>query len=157
MNSILSYTSLKTPLGLIFISSNDKGLSSLSWERPKNLPKDDSHEHLSLAKVELEEYFNGLRSDFSVALSPHGTDFQIKVWEELRRIPFGTTVSYKELAEGIERPKAHRAVGSANGKNPLPIIVPCHRVIASSGGLGGYSAGLEVKRKLLALEGLFVS
>lgn len=157
MTSILSYTSFKSPIGEIFLSSSDKGLSSLSWATPKNALRNDKHAHLNQAVVELKEYFSGLRSEFSLALSPKGTQFQLEVWEELMKIPFGQTISYKELAKVLNRPGAQRAVGSANGKNPLPIIIPCHRVIASNGELGGYSAGLKIKQELLALEGRLVA
>lgn len=102
---------------------------------------------------ELKEYFNMQRTKFTVPLDIKGTKFQMKVWDELLKIPFGKTVSYKTIAEGIGNPKAVRAVGRANGANPVPIIIPCHRVIASDGKLGGYSAGEGIKEKLLEVEG----
>lgn len=104
--------------------------------------------------AELEEYFRGERRDFSVPLAPRGTDFQRRVWDELRRIPYGQTISYRELAARIGRPAAVRAVGRANGTNPIPVIVPCHRVIGADGSLTGYGGGLETKRRLLELEGV---
>jgi len=103
--------------------------------------------------TELKEYFNGQRSNFSVPLDIAGTIFQQKVWNELLKIPFGKTVSYKKVAIGIGNVKAVRAVGRANGANPVPIIIPCHRVIANDGKLGGYSCGIKIKEKLLELEG----
>lgn len=103
--------------------------------------------------TELKEYFNSLRSNFSVPLDITGTKFQQKVWNELLKIPFGKTVSYKTIAIGIGNIKAVRAVGRANGTNPVPIIIPCHRVIANDGKLGGYSCGIKIKEQLLELEG----
>lgn len=105
------------------------------------------------AKAELKEYFAGTLKEFTVKLSPTGTEFQKKVWEELLKIPYGTTICYEELAIRTGNPKASRAVGSANGKNPIPFIIPCHRVIAKNGGLGGYGLGLDLKKYLLNLEG----
>ena len=93
-------------------------------------------------------------TSFTVPLAPQGTEFQMKVWSELRKIPFGKTISYRELARKVQNEKACRAVGTANGKNPLSIVVPCHRVIAADGSLGGYSGGLEMKRALLSLESM---
>lgn len=102
---------------------------------------------------ELSEYFKGIRKKFSVQLDLQGTDFQKKVWHELLKIPYGKVTTYKALAVKLGDEKSIRAVGKANGSNPIPIIVPCHRVINTGGALGGYSAGLEVKRRLLELEG----
>ncbi len=101
---------------------------------------------------QLEAYFAGELTDFSLALAPRGTPFQLSVWQALREIPYGATRSYGELARAIGRPKASRAVGAANGSNPLPIVVPCHRVIGSSGKLTGFGGGLEAKAILLSLE-----
>jgi methylated-DNA-[protein]-cysteine S-methyltransferase len=105
------------------------------------------------AARQLLEYFAGARTTFDLLLAPSGTPFQQSVWAALRTIPYGTTASYAEVAELVGRPRAFRAVGQANGANPIPIIVPCHRVIAAGGGLGGYSGGLGVKMQLLAVEG----
>ncbi|MDR3340457.1 MAG: methylated-DNA--[protein]-cysteine S-methyltransferase [Candidatus Symbiothrix sp.] len=101
---------------------------------------------------QLDEYFAGKRRAFDLPLAPSGTDFQQKVWRQLQQIPYGKTISYAQLADATGNPKACRAVGSANGKNPLAIVIPCHRVIASDGGLGGYAYGLAVKKDLLELE-----
>ena len=109
------------------------------------------------AEKELREYFSGRRRRFTVKLDLDGTEFQREAWGAMRRIPFGSTISYGDQARSIGKPKAFRAVGSANGKNPIPIIVPCHRVLASDGSLGGYSLGLPMKRRLLALEGVSVA
>ncbi|MGP0032550.1 MAG: methylated-DNA--[protein]-cysteine S-methyltransferase [Acidimicrobiales bacterium] len=103
--------------------------------------------------TQLDEYFAGARTRFDVPLELDGTAFQQEVWRELSRIPYGETISYGELARRVGRPKGPRAVGQANGKNPIPIIVPCHRVVASSG-IGGYGGGLRMKRTLLAVEGI---
>lgn len=104
--------------------------------------------------LELQEYFQGKRKNFSLVLNPQGTVFQQKVWSELQKIPFGQVISYKELAKRVGSPKGFRAVGGANGKNPIPIIIPCHRVINEGGKLGGYSSGLPVKQQLLQHEGV---
>jgi O-6-methylguanine DNA methyltransferase len=102
---------------------------------------------------QLEEYFAGERREFDLTLAPEGTPFERSVWEELRRIPFGETRSYGEIARAIGRPNAFRAVGRANGANPIPIVVPCHRVIGSDGSLTGFGGGLEAKSRLLEIEG----
>lgn len=101
---------------------------------------------------QLNEYFAGKRREFDLPLAPRGTEFQLACWNELQRIPFGSTISYSELARRIGRPNAVRAVGAANGANPIPIIIPCHRVIGANGTLTGYGGGLHIKRALLALE-----
>jgi methylated-DNA-[protein]-cysteine S-methyltransferase len=108
--------------------------------------------HLAEAARQLDEYFAGTRRVFDLALRPTGTEFQRTVWRALCEIPFGETISYAELARRVGRPEGFRAVGQANARNPLAIVVPCHRVIAAGGGLGGYSGGLDVKARLLALE-----
>ena len=108
---------------------------------------------LRRAARQLEEYFAGKRRRFSVPLAPAGTPFQVAVWTALDDIPYGETMTYGELAAAVGRPAAFRAVGQANGANPLPILHPCHRVVAAGGRLGGYGGGLDVKRGLLALEG----
>ena len=102
---------------------------------------------------QLERYYAGELREFELPLEPLGTDFQLRVWSELRRIPWGRTISYGELATRIGQPSASRAVGAANGKNPLPIVIPCHRVIGSDGSLTGFGGGLPIKRALLAIEG----
>jgi len=107
---------------------------------------------LAQATTELQEYFAGTRSVFTVPLAPQGTAFQQQVWHQLRQIPYGATCSYSDIAAAMGKPQAARAVGSANGKNPLCIIVPCHRVIAADGSLGGYSGGLQLKLRLINLE-----
>ena len=103
--------------------------------------------------TQLREYFSGERQTFAITLAPHGTPFQLAVWHALREIPYGDTITYAELARRIGKPSAVRAVGAANGANPIPVIVPCHRVIGSNGTLTGYGGGIERKQWLLALEG----
>ena len=111
---------------------------------------------LKLFKEELSQYFEGKLRSFSVPYEIHGSEFQMRVWEELVKIPYGKCISYKELALRAGDQKACRAVGNANGKNPLPILIPCHRVISTNGTLGGYSGGVEYKKALLEVEGLYV-
>lgn len=101
---------------------------------------------------QLREYFNGVRREFDFPVKPEGTPFELKVWKELQRIPFGQTRTYGEIAKRVGKPNAARAVGQANNKNPIPIAIPCHRVVAN-GGIGGYGGGVELKRHLLELEG----
>jgi len=101
---------------------------------------------------ELSEYFAGVRQAFTFPVRTEGTEFQQRVWHQLQQIPYGATLTYGELAKIIGKPRAYRAVGTANGKNPVPIVVPCHRVVAAGGKLGGYGGGLSLKRKLLELE-----
>ncbi len=103
---------------------------------------------------QLGEYFTGDRQRFEVKMNPKATDFQRKVWQELQQIPYGKTASYGEIAKRIDNPKACRAVGGANGKNPIPIIIPCHRIIGNDGSLTGFGGGLELKKKLLRLENI---
>lgn len=104
------------------------------------------------AKEQLEEYLSGNRKIFDLPLAPEGTEFQLKVWNELRKIPYGETYSYKKVAENVGNSKASRAVGMANNRNPIPIFIPCHRVVGSNGKLVGYAGGLDLKEKLLSLE-----
>jgi methylated-DNA-[protein]-cysteine S-methyltransferase len=113
-----------------------------------------ANQHAEKAVRELREYFAGKRRRFTVKLHLEGTDFQRRAWAAMRTIPYGATMSYAQQSKQIGKPRATRAVGSANGANPVPIIVPCHRVIASDGSLGGYALGLAMKRRLLALEGV---
>ncbi|HEX4495538.1 MAG TPA: methylated-DNA--[protein]-cysteine S-methyltransferase [Thermoanaerobaculia bacterium] len=114
---------------------------------------EDDGTHTAALRGQLAEYFAGQRQDFDLTLAPKGTEFELSVWEQLRRIPFGETRSYGEIAQAIGRPGAARAVGRANGANPIPIVVPCHRVIGSDGSLTGFGGGLEAKSRLLEIEG----
>lgn len=142
---------IQTPLGTILATSDMLGICSLDFEDTV-LEKEESNVHLEQLKEELQEYFKGSRTTFTVALHPTGTPFQLSVWQCLCAIPYGHTISYSEEAKMLEHPSATRAVANANGKNPLPIIIPCHRVIAKDKSLGGYSGGLWRKELLLNLE-----
>lgn len=144
---------MPSPLGPLYLTASATGLCELSRERGSApLLKTPEGKILGQAFQQLEEYFSGKRTRFSLPLDLQGTPFQLKVWQALQNIPYGKTVSYTDIAKQIGNPKAVRAVGGANGKNPVCIIVPCHRVIAADGSIGGYSGELAMKRKLLALE-----
>lgn len=139
-----------TPAGLTRIRIL---LKENNTEKHTPIPGDQpSQDILALAHQQLVEYFAGQRQSFDLPLAPAGTPFQQQCWQQLQRIPFGTTISYAELAQRVGNPKACRAVGAANGRNPLPIVIPCHRVIGSSGKLHGFAYGLDVKRLLIDLE-----
>ncbi len=152
----LIQTVYESPLGPIQLKGTDRGLASLYFtdhRHDRQIPAEiGSNSALEQAKQELAEYFSGTRQEFSVQVDPVGTEFQLRVWEELKRIPFGQTISYIELARRVGNANASRAVGAANGKNPISIIVPCHRVIATNGSLHGYGGGLAIKQALLELE-----
>ena len=150
---------IDSPVGPLRLIASEKGLASLGWERGDAWPGEwsplvDGARHPILLETErqLGEYFAGKRKQFTVPLDFAGTDFQKKVWAALLAIPFGETRSYGEIARQIGRPTAYRAVGAANGKNPIAIIAPCHRVIGSTGALTGFGGGLDVKEALLSLE-----
>ncbi len=156
-----NYVSKKmdSPVGRIRLVVSDKGLTAILWENdnPRRVPlenvvEDENHPLLLKTEQQLNEYFAGKRQSFSLDLNFNGTDFQKKVWRALLTIPFGETRSYAEIAGEIGNPKAVRAVGAANGKNPISIIAPCHRVIGASGKLTGFAGGLENKALLLNLE-----
>ncbi|MZQ75388.1 MAG: methylated-DNA--[protein]-cysteine S-methyltransferase [Peptoclostridium sp.] len=143
-----------TPIGRIGIAEDGKCITDVFFaaaDRPKDSLLEET-ELLNEAAKQLVDYFAGKRKDFELPLSPEGTEFQKLVWEALRTIPYGETRTYKQIAEQIGNPKACRAVGMANNKNPISIIVPCHRVIGSNGRLVGYGGGIELKKKLLELE-----
>lgn len=142
---------LQTPIGLAEFQGNEEGLASISV-LDENRPTGIVPEVLEDAVYQLKEYFEGSRKQFDLKLNPSGTDFQKKVWEALLEIPFGKTTSYLELSKKLGDVKAIRAVASANGKNPLWIVVPCHRVIGTNGDLTGYAGGLHRKKWLLEHE-----
>ena len=163
------YTSFSTSIGRVYLAATEKGIYKVAWEyksvedfvreirsqKPevKSIVKSDSH--LAGIKNDIKRYFSGKHVSFKkYALDLKGTDFQKKVWRALAHIPYGKVLTYKQIAEKIGAPNAFRAVGSACGANDLPIIIPCHRVIASNGGLGGFSGGLKIKKHLLKLEGV---
>ena len=149
---------MSSPVGKLTLVASSNGLVAIDVRNNAKqvvTAKDASAQAiLTKTKKQLEQYFAGKRTSFDVALDLVGTEFQVKAWRALCRIPFGKTITYGQQASNIKNPKAFRAVGSANGKNPIPIIVPCHRVVASDGSLGGYSLGLKMKKQLLALEGV---
>ena len=141
-------------IGPIYLVASKDGLRGLFLDQqPVKFARSLNESFILIQTVEeLAEYFEGTRKLFTITLDIQGTAFQKLVWNQLRKIPYGKTCSYKEIASRINRTKAFRAVGNANGKNPLCIVIPCHRVIASDGSLGGYSGGLAMKIKLLNLE-----
>ncbi|MFO0837849.1 MAG: methylated-DNA--[protein]-cysteine S-methyltransferase [Phycisphaerae bacterium] len=156
--SEIRYVQLESPIGKLTLLADEDSIVRLdmgptrindSWQEGGATLKD--------ATRQLRAYFDGKLRDFELPLSPRGTEFQRRVWRQLCKIPFGQAISYGQLASRCANPRASRAVGSANGRNPIGIIIPCHRVIASDGKLGGYSAGLDRKRWLLRHEGVAVA
>jgi methylated-DNA-[protein]-cysteine S-methyltransferase len=154
----MQYCTISSPVGELLLAGDASGLRMLGFLdgthpiRPKPDWQEDSRP-FKQAISQLREYFGGKRQEFDLPLAPQGTEFQLKVWNALRTIPYGKTWTYGELARCIRKPKASRAVGAANGQNPIPIIVPCHRVIGADGSLTGFGGGLKIKRILLELEG----
>ncbi|GHT09331.1 methylated-DNA--protein-cysteine methyltransferase [Bacteroidia bacterium] len=141
-----------SPIGVLFLKANSYALLELQLCDEQKEATDTVSPILKETIRQLTEYFEGKRQTFELPLRPKGTAFQQKVWDALCKIPYGTTTSYAGLAGSIGLPKAYRAVGNANGKNPIAIIIPCHRVVASDGSLGGYAYGLTIKEALLRLE-----
>lgn len=150
----LARRSLNTPVGTLRVTADDIGVVAVDRVKQSvtSTGSAKANRHAQIAVRQLREYFAGNRRRFDVALHLDGTTFQQRAWQEMRGIPYGATISYAQQAKRIGKPRATRAVGTANGANPVPIIVPCHRVIASDGSLGGYALGLSMKRRLLALE-----
>ncbi len=153
------------PIGTVFVAATDEGICRINFGSEKSFLKEiqsiyrdslivKNEQQLRPAISELRNYFSGIPSAFTLKLNLSGTDFQKRVWKILRNIPYGKTASYKEVAAMIGSPNAVRAVGGACGRNPVPIIIPCHRVISSDRGIGGYSGGLRIKKALLKLEGI---
>jgi methylated-DNA-[protein]-cysteine S-methyltransferase len=150
------YASMPSPIGELLLVGAEESLREIrfldvfpqtpdvAWRRDERALRE--------ARRQLEAYFAGELREFDLTLDPRGTEFQRRVWSELERIPWGETISYGELARRIGRPDASRAVGAANGRNPIPIVIPCHRVIGADGSLTGYGGGLPIKRKLLSIE-----
>ena len=168
---LLNCTRLASPVGPLFLAASRQGLVALEFDKrlpgqqtvrpnPRDLRAEsksvrfqESELELTRYVRELEEYFSGRRREFGFPLDLRGTDFQVACWRALLKIPYGETRSYADIARAVGRPQGFRAVGMANNRNPIAIVVPCHRVIASDGTLCGYGGGLDVKRKLLELEG----
>lgn len=154
------YKMVDSPVGRLTLVATDEGLAGILWENdcPRRVQlnieaEDNGHPVLIETGRQLEEYFDGRRTEFALRLDLAGTDFQRKVWKALLTIPFGETRSYGQIARQIGSPAAVRAVGAANGRNPVSIIAPCHRVIGATGKLTGFAGGLDTKARLLALEG----
>ncbi len=163
MNDTLTMyrTTMPSPVGELTLVADDTALRTISWntdEYGRDIEGDvvdvasDEHPMLALATHQLEEYFDGSRTEFDVPLAPEGTPFQQQAWSVLRSIPFGATMSYGEQAAALGDRKRARAVGAANGRNPIPIIVPCHRVVGSNGHLTGFGGGIDAKAWLLDHE-----
>ncbi len=151
---------LPTPIGRLTLVASEKGLTHILFDKeepadadlPSDLPTDDGDATLDQAAAQLEEYFAGTRRDFDVPLDLAGTDFQQQAWRALADVPYGETATYGAQAKRIGRPGAFRAVGAANGQNPVPIVLPCHRIIGADGSLTGFGGGLDVKQRLLDHE-----
>lgn len=148
----------RTPIGPLVLATSAAGLTHVLFAKGPRAAEPHSAWELEPSRLapvarQFDEYFDGRRRAFDLPLAPAGTPFQLRVWSELGRIPYGTTVSYGELARRLGTPNGSRAVGLANGANPLPIVIPCHRVIGSDGSLTGFGGGLDTKRRLLELEG----
>ena len=151
----ISYAHVAPPIGRLLIAGDGHSIRHIRFER-HNAPDAGWNpgvtEPIREAATQLEAFFGRRRRTFDLPLAPEGTPFQKRVWSQLQQIPFGATVSYGELARRLGEPTASRAVGAANGANPIPIVIPCHRVVGSDGGLTGFGGGLEVKARLLELE-----
>jgi methylated-DNA-[protein]-cysteine S-methyltransferase len=151
------FTQIESPVGPLLLAADDTGLRSIGFVNGRHSVSPDSAwqegpERLQEPIRQLRAYFAGELETFDLPLAPQGTTFQLSVWRSLCEIPYGQTISYGELARRVGNPNASRAVGLANGSNPIPIVIPCHRVIGSNGKLTGYGGGLPIKEKLLALE-----
>ena len=153
----MRYCETSTPVGPLLLNGDENGLRGISFQgglHPAAIPAGWQSTEVPFRETiaQLDAYFAGRLRRFDLPLTPEGTPFQLEVWSALADIPHGETVSYSELARRIGRPAASRAVGAANGRNPLPIVVPCHRVIGANGSLTGFGGGLAIKRRLLELE-----
>lgn len=146
----------ETQIGLLKITANDHSVCKIELNANRSEPENGNEITAECIK-QLNEYFSGERIEFDIPVEPEGTDFQLKVWRALCSIPYGETRSYSGIAEAIGKPEAQRAVGMANNKNPIPIIIPCHRVIGKNGSLTGYAGGIEMKKKLLEAEKHFTT
>ncbi len=154
LDLVIAHYVMESPVGPLWLESDGEALTGLHFGRPEAVLGEEDQAPFTEVMVQLKAYFAGELKRFDVPLRMEGTPFQKGVWAALRKIPYGQTISYGELARRVGSPGAFRAVGSANGKNPVAIIVPCHRVINTGGGLGGFGGGLDKKRTLLALEGV---
>jgi methylated-DNA-[protein]-cysteine S-methyltransferase len=148
--SVVFVHSMDTPIGTLWLDADDAGLARVAFQGPSGARSDEPL--LRQAEAQLSAYFAGELTQFELPLSPRGTDFQRRVWDAVARVPYGRTTTYSAVAAAVGRPTACRAIGAANGRNPLAIVIPCHRVVGASGALTGYGGGLERKRALLDLE-----
>jgi len=154
----MNYTYLETPIGTLLIAGDEEAVRRIDFPKngkartPEQGWTESARGPVGQAVRQLREYFAGRRAEFDLPLAPVGTEFQRTVWRNLQDIPYGETISYGELAKRVGNPKASRAVGAANGQNPIPIVIPCHRVIGANGKLTGFGGGLPTKEALLALE-----
>lgn len=150
----MSARTIETPVGALTLTASENAVTAVRFGAQSAR---DASPLLDAAEAQLREYFARTRRTFDLPLDPHGTAFELRVWAALRTIPYGETRSYGAIAAAIGNPRAARAVGMANHRNPLPILIPCHRVIGADGSLTGYAGGLAAKRRLLALEGITLS
>ena len=151
MNNLIYNDYMQSPLGLLWIQASDEGLKRIEFVECAT-EEVVFNTHTKQAKKQLAEFFAGKRKVFDLKLAATGTDFQQRVWRQLLTVPFGQTATYQDIAIALDKPKAVRAVGAANGKNPIAIVVPCHRIIGANGKLTGYAGGLQRKASLLGLE-----
>lgn len=150
-----------TPLGALLLQAHQGDLVAIDFFHDQHVDVPEQWQATSIedqtvfkqTEQQLKEYFLGSRTEFSVPLKPRGTAFQCQVWQALQTVPYGEICSYKDIAIQVQRPKGYQAVGQANGKNPIPVIIPCHRVLSADGKLGGYTGGLSIKKTLLTIEG----
>lgn len=156
---MIHYQYFPSPVGRLLLAADDEGLRLIEFPSPRHPMaqpaqwREHDHPLLRSASTQLDQYFRRMRTDFDLPLAPQGTEFQKTVWNTLASIPYGATISYAQLAQRVHKPTAMRAVGAANGRNPLPIVLPCHRVIGADGSLTGFGGGLPTKQFLLELEG----
>jgi methylated-DNA-[protein]-cysteine S-methyltransferase len=152
---VIAHTVVDTPIGQLVLMGEDNRLTQLEFIDSPRVKCEGTRDDRAFgdARAQLDAYFAGELRQFDFAMDPRGTDFQRRVWDALLRIPYGTTTTYGQLAAELGVPRAHRAVGAANGRNPIAIVIPCHRLIGASGSLTGYGGGLDRKRWLLDLEG----
>lgn len=165
MNPIaLQVYTLESPIGLLMVAETKKGIYRIDFQKDSLITKEQQQGHVSIERSQpnpivekqFQQYFSGERKQFTLPLDLRGTPFRLCVWQALITIPYGETRSYKDIGKLIGCDKGARAIGQANGSNPIPILVPCHRVISANGSLGGFSGGLPIKRYLLALEGIII-
>lgn len=158
---MIRYARIATPLGPMFATVEDDAVTGIYFDGARHAPaispawhEDPNHAALAECARQLSDYCAGKRRAFDLTLRPRGTPFQQRVWAQIARVPFGATISYAQLASRAGAPGAARAAGAATGRNPLTVVVPCHRIVGSTGGLTGYAGGVERKTRLLALEGV---